>query len=173
MANRQTAELSEERIAQMARDLGALDAKVVPASTVETAQWVRWKCRFGCGGFGATLMCPPHSPTPEQTRAVIDSYQRAVLFEAAHGEPKRIAVALERELFLAGCYKAFGLGSGPCHLCEKCALDEGCRHPHDARPSMEACGIDVFATARKHGFTINVVRDHDDAQHYFGLVLID
>jgi hypothetical protein len=38
---------------------------------------------------------------------------------------------------------------------------------------MEACGIDVFATARTHGFTINVVMDHGDPQHYFGLVLIE
>jgi hypothetical protein len=38
---------------------------------------------------------------------------------------------------------------------------------------MEACGIDVFATARKHGFTINVVRTYQDPQHYFGLVLVE
>jgi hypothetical protein len=38
---------------------------------------------------------------------------------------------------------------------------------------MEACGIDVFATARKHGFTINVVRTSKDPQHYFGLVLVE
>ena len=38
---------------------------------------------------------------------------------------------------------------------------------------MEACGIDVYATARKHGFTIDVVRTREAPQHYFGLVLID
>ena len=38
---------------------------------------------------------------------------------------------------------------------------------------MEACGIDVFATVRKHGFAIEVVRTHGDPQHYFGLVLIE
>jgi glyoxylase-like metal-dependent hydrolase (beta-lactamase superfamily II) len=27
-------------------------------------------------------------------------------------------------------------------------FDRGCRHPDEARPAMEACGIDVFATAR-------------------------
>jgi hypothetical protein len=37
---------------------------------------------------------------------------------------------------------------------------------------MQACGIDVFATARWHGSTIHVVRRPDDPQHYFGLVLI-
>jgi len=38
---------------------------------------------------------------------------------------------------------------------------------------MEACGIDVYATVRRHGFAIEVVRDHDDPQHYFGMVLVD
>ena len=76
-------------------------------------------------------------------------------------------------MFLAGCYKALGLGSGPCRLCDACAFDEGCRHPYRARPSMEACGIDVYATVRKQGFTIDVVRDQTDPQHYFGLVLVD
>jgi hypothetical protein len=33
--------------------------------------------------------------------------------------------------------------------------------------------IDVFATARKNGFTINVVRTSQDPQHYFGLVLVE
>jgi hypothetical protein len=38
---------------------------------------------------------------------------------------------------------------------------------------MEACGIDVYATVRRHGFTIDVVCNHNDPQHYFGLVLIE
>jgi len=38
---------------------------------------------------------------------------------------------------------------------------------------MEACGIDVYATVRRHGFAIEVVRDHEDPQHYFGMVLVD
>jgi hypothetical protein len=38
---------------------------------------------------------------------------------------------------------------------------------------MEACGIDVFGTVRRHGFTISVVRGARDPQHCFGLVLVD
>jgi len=33
--------------------------------------------------------------------------------------------------------------------------------------------IDVFATARKHGFTVQVVKTYKDPQHYFGLVLVE
>ncbi|MGB2938014.1 MAG: DUF2284 domain-containing protein, partial [Phycisphaerae bacterium] len=100
-------------------------------------------------------------------------YETGILFEAPDGEAKRIAAEVERELFLAGRYKALGLGAGPCTVCESCAFDEGCLHPDQARPAMEACGIDVFATARKHGFRIEVVRARRDPQHYFGLVLVE
>ena len=104
---------------------------------------------------------------------MLDQYTRGVLFEAPDNTTKKIAVALERELFLAGYYRAFGLGAGPCELCKSCAFDEGCHHPYKARPAMEACGIDVFATVRKHGFPLEVVRKRDDEQHYYGLVLMD
>jgi len=164
----------EKAFLQKALDLDAKGARLVdPRRDVFTGEWVRWKCQFGCGGFASSLCCPPHSPRPEQTRRLLDGYKRAIFFEAGRGDPKKIAVALERHVFLAGYYKAFGLGAGPCHLCPTCAFDEGCRHAEQARPAMEACGIDVYATARKAGFTINVVRTHQDPQHYFGMVLIE
>ncbi|HUS91289.1 MAG TPA: DUF2284 domain-containing protein [Phycisphaerae bacterium] len=172
-SKRASSRVSDGRALEMARKLGTLGARIVSPADVETAEWVRWKCRYGCGCYGSSRVCPPHSPAPAETRALLDGYRRAVLFEAPPDKAKEIAVALETELFLAGCYKALGLGAGPCMLCETCAFDEGCRHPHRARPAMEACGIDVFATVRRHGFEIDVVRTRDDPQHYFGMVLID
>jgi len=170
MAKRKPAAKS---LVQMALDRGALKAKVIDPKTVETAEWVRWKCRFGCDGFGSSLVCPPNTPTPAETRGMLDEYKVGVLFESPRGKSKSIAVALERELFLGGYYKALGLGAGPCELCDECSLDEGCRHAEEARPSMEGCGIDVFATVRQHGFTIEVVRTRRDPQHYYGLVLVE
>jgi predicted metal-binding protein len=158
---------------QKITELGVREARIIDPKTVETAPWVRWKCQFGCGGYNSSLMCPPHSPTPEETRETLDSYKYAIMFEAGRLDAKEIATKMEREAFLSGHYKAFGLGAGPCRLCNSCAFDRGCRHPDEARPAMEACGIDVFATARKHGFTINVVRTPRDPQHYFGLVLVE
>ena len=167
--------ISAQRLGKMATDAGAGKGKgkVISPDTVKTEAWVRWKCQFGCGGYGSSLVCPPHTPTPSQTRQMLDGYERAILFESPQGQARKIAVKLERTLFLAGCHKALGLGAGPCGICKQCALDDGCRHPHNARPSMEAFGIDVFATARGNGFTIDVVRDHEDRQHYFGLVMVD
>ncbi len=38
---------------------------------------------------------------------------------------------------------------------------------------MESCGIDVYATARKNGFPIEVVRDERSDQNYYGLLLVE
>ena len=157
-----------------AMKMGCDGAIVIPASHVVTGAWVRFKCRFGCPGYGWFLMCPPHSPAPEETARVLRSYRRAILIHSS--DPRRVnkaVVALERDLFLDGYYKASAMGSGPCRLCKICALGEGCRKPYLARPAMEACGVDVFQTARRSGFSINVVKKHGDKADYFGIVLVD
>lgn len=156
-----------------ARELGAAEAKVIRAETVVTAPWVRLKCQFGCGGWGSNLCCPPHTPAPEETARVVASYTRALLVHCrAAGRVTKIARAMEREIFLSGFHKAFAFGAGPCRLCNTCSF-EGCTRPDDARPSMEACGIDVFGTARANRFPIEVVRHESDDQNYYGLILIE
>jgi len=153
--------------------LGAQGAKVIEAASIVTAPWVRLRCQYGCGGYNRTLCCPPFTPTPEETRRVVDCYRRAVLVHCKPGaDVKELVVTLEREAFLAGFYKAFALGAGPCGLCEECNLED-CAHPSQARPAMEACGIDVFATARANGFPIEVVTDSACDQNYYGVVLVD
>jgi predicted metal-binding protein len=157
-----------------ARELGAEGAKVVRPRGVACAEWVRLKCEYGCGGFGLCRTCPPHSPAPERTRRALDGYGRLLLVHVRHGrEVTPLVVRLERELFLAGFHKAFAWGAGPCSLCRTCDLEGPCRHAERARPAMEACGIDVFTTARNAGFPIAVIRTRADARNYFGLVGID
>lgn len=163
------------RYCAAAVDAGCDRASVIPAANVATAAWVRFKCRYGCPGYGGTLMCPPHSPTPAETAEVVRCYRRAILLHSPeHRRLNRIAATLERTLFLDGYYKAWAMGSGPCRLCRAgCAFGEGCRHPYLARPAMEACGVDVFETARRSGFSIGVVRTQRDPQDYFALILVD
>ena len=108
-----------------ARRLGALGAKVIRPADVVTGSWVRWKCQFGCGGYNTSRMCPPYTPAPEQTRRMLDEYDHGILFESPRDMAKNIAAKLERVVFLAGYYKALGLGSGPCSLCRECAFDAG------------------------------------------------
>ena len=154
---------------------GVIDARIIFPPDVETAPWVRLKCQFGCGGYGQCLVCPPFTPTPQEMRKVLDSYKRAILIHfKPEAKVKTIIADLERDIFLRGAWKAFGLGAGPCYLCKKCPVDEEqCRHPERARPAMEACGIDVFSTVKKAGFPIEVVRTTHQCPDYYGLVLVD
>jgi predicted metal-binding protein len=157
------------------RKEGVKKAMAVSPRDVETAGWVRLKCQYGCEGYGQSLTCPPFTPTPEQMRDILDSYKRAILIHFdPEADTKSIIVKLERLIFLSGAWKAFGLGAGPCYFCRECALTSGqCRHAERARPSMEACGIDVFSTAHKAGFDIEVVRTRSQCPNYFGLILVD
>jgi predicted metal-binding protein len=158
-------------------------AKVIAPNSIATAEWVRLKCQFGCPGYGRSHCCPPHTPTPEVTRKVIDSYQKAILLHRRikNGTKRReetkqfneILVRLEVEIFLDGYYKALSMTSGPCRLCKECDLNSLCKHGMEARPSMEACGVDVYKTAKDNGFSIRVVRTPEEEQNIFGLILVD
>lgn len=69
-----------------------------------------------------------------------------------------------------GYYFAAGLGSGACFLCDECVgPNSACRYPYKARPSMEAMGIDVVATANRVGMQLNFNRD---ARSWAGLILV-
>lgn len=160
-------------LSSFAKKRGAKHVKLIPAQSVVTAEWVRLKCQYGCGGYGARLTCPPHSPTPQQTRLLLDGFEHALLVHHADGAALHdLMPDMEREAFLAGFYKAFAMGAGPCRHCDECNLNE-CVHPRKARPSMEACGIDVYATARAHGLPIEVVTSRSQCANYYGLLLLE
>jgi len=171
---------------QLAIDSGATGARQVQPASVTTAPWVRWKCQFGCTGYNRSYTCPPDSPTPEQTRAMLDSYRRGILVhtQAPHtpdilerrAASRKMLVDLEAKMFLDGYYKAFVLLSGSCALCGgECAKVRGepCKNGLRVRPSMEACGIDVYRTARNSGFPVNVLQTRTDTRNYFALLLVD
>ena len=80
---------------------------------------------------------------------------------------------IEREAFLMGYYRAFAMASGPCRLCDECDTAGPCRHPDLARPAMEACGIDVFQTAREAGLPIRVVTHEKDTPNFYSLLLVE
>jgi len=162
------------RFCRKAKKAGALGAKAIPAESVVTAQWVRYKCQYGCDGYGGCLTCPPYSPTPEETGKIVEEFDTAILLHGReHVNLTRIAAELEREIFLAGCYKAIAFGSGPCRFCKECDVQGDCKHPSLARPSMESAGIDVFQTVRNNGFDIQVVTGYGCEATYFGLVLVE
>jgi predicted metal-binding protein len=182
------------------------DLRLIPTEIIVVADWVRLKCRYGCDNYGKHLCCPPFSPTPQETRAILSEYRNAALarFEAKPDSkltPKHAVKALsnsvvkmqktvaelEKTAFLAGCYKAFGMNAMPCALCETCVIEEiqkkdqavfeldgvKCKNKEIMRPSMEACGIDVFKTLQNAGYRPHVLKDCKETVELFGLILLD
>jgi predicted metal-binding protein len=155
------------------------EAKVIHPKTVVTAPWVRMKCRFGCRGYGRSYCCPPETPAAEETWAMLDCYQRAILFhftlEKNEREVRKKAlreffdalIALEGALFKDAFYKAFVFLAGPCDLCDECGKLKGTARlfKAKARPAMEACGIDVYQTAWNNGFPIWPLREKSETQN--------
>jgi predicted metal-binding protein len=174
-----------EKYCSLAVEAGATHAKQIHPSSVVTAAWVRLKCQFGCPGYGRGHCCPPHTPTADETRAILDCYRRAILFhiEVPRGEGKQKnyqkyldrLVELEGEMFKDQYYRAFLFLAGPCRQCEKCGAIEGkpCASPRRARPSMEGCGIDVYQTARNNGFSIQTLRERTETNNWYCLMVVD
>ncbi len=80
----------------------------------------------------------------------------------------------EKKAFAEGFLFAAGFIGGCCRLCDECVAVRGgiqCRFPFKARPSMEAMGIDVIATAKKVGMP--VFFPISDRVTWTGLILID
>lgn len=174
-----------EKYCSLAVEAGATHAKQIHPSSVVTAPWVRLKCQFGCPGYGRGHCCPPHTPTSDETRAILDCYQRAILFHIEislmGGKEKQYQkyldtlVELEGEMFKDQHYRAFLFLAGPCRQCKKCGAVEGkpCASPWKARPSMESCGIDVYQTARNNGFYIQTLRDKAETGNRYCLMMVD
>ncbi|GAB4271551.1 MAG: hypothetical protein Kow0092_26310 [Deferrisomatales bacterium] len=163
-----------EQLDGQARALGLTETRPLAPEAVVTAPWVGEKCRFGCAGYGKGNQCPPRSPALADTRATLASYRSALL---VRGEPPtaefhRRMLALERAAFLSGAPRALALVAGPCRLCPECAPG-ACARPELARPSLEACGVDVYATAEKVGWPLTPVARPDGPAHYLGLLLVE
>ncbi|MFX1256897.1 MAG: DUF2284 domain-containing protein [Promethearchaeota archaeon] len=159
-------------------------AKLITTDKIVIDPRVRWKCRIPiCFGYGMSLNCPPHSPTAEEMREIVDCYTHGILV-SYYPPPKhhvfpgfvtkgigdvsllnQMVSEIEAEATYLGYYFAMGFKGGPCAGCGflspeyiaelmkqkksvPCPALEGqmCPQYLRARPALEACGVDVFAT---------------------------
>jgi len=189
-----------EMLIKRAKEKGANSVKLIPTRDIFVEDYVRQKCRYGCEKFARCFTCPPYAPTPDETRKTLKNYNQGLLIEFTglreieagkrgrtirDKEEKRdvheIMFELEKEAFLNGLYKAFAYAAGPCKICAICPAEKAensnefskkdCKNPLKASPSMEASGIDVYRTARKAGYKINVVKEGERFTS-FGLLLL-
>lgn len=168
---------------------GCDEAEPVLARAIIVDPRVRLKCRLNlCGQYGRNLMCPPQVWEVAETEAVIARYTFALLvqitrkaspteyravFDREKTTMNDLIVSLEQEAFRQGLIMALGLGCGHCQLCPVCAGEEGfsvCRRPSQARPSLEAVGIDVDKSCQTAGLRAGFTQGQVTLT---GLLLID
>ena len=164
---------------------GASAAAVLHPDQVVTAEWVRWKCLYGCDVAGRCLTCPPHSPSPAETRRLLDEYEVALLlrfdvqperseWRRSAAGVLRTALRLEQELFLAGRHKVFAIAGGrSCDLDAACGSPETCASREHLRPGLAGCGIDVFSTSAHAGWPLRVVAAAGEPYHRYALLLVE
>jgi len=184
-----------EELKKITTGLGAVAAEI-RAKDVVIAEWVRFRCRYGCKGYAKHLSCPPYAPDPGETQRMVDGYSVGLLlrFDGVPGHPvirpddipddfhqfyadlirwvNTTIWTIEKTAYYDGFYKAFGFGAYPCSYCKTCVAEEqtgpvdeslrrSCRHMDQVRPSMEAAGMDVFATAAAVGWHLHTIPSRD------------
>ncbi|OGT97340.1 MAG: hypothetical protein A2X80_09450 [Geobacteraceae bacterium GWB2_52_12] len=157
-----------------ASQLGFHAAVDLDPAVIKIEPWVKAKCAYGCSQYARKWSCPPHSMGSEEFRELLGCYSRALLIA---GQPplrsfQEQLLELEKAAFLGGFKKALAFSGGPCCWCETCP-EEGCTHPEKRRPSLEACGCDVFALAESAGIRMAPLRNSDDFVQYIGLLLVE
>lgn len=157
-----------------ARKLGAVKAKIILTATIDLGNWVKLQCQYGCSYYGTRFTCPPFSPTSDEMSEILLDYKKAIVIQMEDPEMVLGAVLnLEDNLKKKGFYKAFGICALPCSLCEICTIDTVCQHPEKARPTFQACGINVTQIMSSLGWgdgipMMTICADN----HPMGMVLI-
>ena len=165
---------------------GFTDVRWIDPAEIVTAEWVRMKCRYGCGEYGRNAACPPNVPSVADCTRFIREYRRAAVFhfpkkvdrpEDRHAWGRKVnleLVKLEQELFRSGFFKAFLIFFDSCGICLECAASRSaCKEPKLARPTADALGVDVFTTVRKIGYPIEVLSDYDQEMNRYAFLLVD
>jgi predicted metal-binding protein len=119
----------------------------IDTGDIVVAEWVRWKCQFGCKGYAKHLSCPPYVPGPDSTRKLLKEYTKAYIvhFKGIPGlkdiDPDKIPenwhpmlrdlilwvhdtmYTLEQAAFYKGYYKSLAFAAYPCIYCDECVSE--------------------------------------------------
>jgi predicted metal-binding protein len=165
-----------ERYAVLARELGAVDAVIIDIQDVVFDPRTYLKCMYGCSTWGKSWICPsaPGALKPWEAKDVLSRYEKALIIHTYDKDSsQRISFSIESKAFVDGYYFAFSMSD--CGLCAECSFPNGepCRFPKQARPAMQAMGIDVFATVGGQGLPIETLADESQKENWYSLVMLE
>ena len=194
MAHKITDLISEEQLERdlekyrkKAIELGATDAKIIPANMTVIDERVVAKCTYPkCPSYGTNINFPPYAMRVDEVRKVINNFRYGILIKIEvppeHTAGKEaiekkmsfpysrklaeITAKIESEAFYEGYHLALAFGSGSCKRlfcgevdCRALVLGQACPHRLKARSSVEAVGMDVYTMATKVGWEIYAIGD--------------
>jgi len=159
---------------QEALERGASRAKIIWTKTIAIGTWGKLQCQFGCSHYGKLHTCPPNTPSSDETSEILADYQRALLIYAGpECNMREMVTGLEETFKTKNYYRAFGLTSRPCDLCQECTIDTFCKYPEKARPTLQGCGIDVQSTVFNNGWGDVSPGKPCSSVENIGLILLD
>ncbi|MBQ4055112.1 MAG: DUF2284 domain-containing protein [Clostridia bacterium] len=165
-------------------DSGAFACGEVPINEINFYDDIRAICEGnGCRVYGKTWVCPPAIGTVEECRERVNSYQRAILFNAVYEledsfdiegmDDARLEFRKLCEDVRAALLPIIPdhrlLANGGCSRCEKCSYpDAPCRFPDTAFQALEGYGVIVSELAKQAG--IKYINGRDTVT-YFAMIL--
>jgi len=165
---------------------GAFKANIIDTKDIVLDSAFRDMCRVNsCGVYGKCWMCPPDVGDIDTLMSKVRNYDYALVYQtvteledsfdfegmiAAKKKSYPLAQNLRKVFSDLKITNVLQLGAGGCGVCESCAkkINEPCRFPEKAMPSLEAYGINVSELAKAAG--MNYVNGQNTVT-YFGAVL--
>ena len=71
---------------KLALERGYPEAKVIPVDAVVVEDRVHLRCMIGCPHYGKSLRCPPHTPSIDEFRKMLNDYRFAMVIKLKKSE---------------------------------------------------------------------------------------
>lgn len=181
-------EVREKYIAKLLSEpesVGFTELKFIHTPQIAPAKWVRLRCQYLCSQTRQSDLCPPFSPTVDDTEKMMMEYRFGLLIRREiplpatrpmpelWGEFEHAMIEAETEAFVRGYGKAFALGVGNCLFCHHDDSMRPCEFPGKRRPTLEAIGVNLYDTLDMAGWDHLIIRDSDEPFQMFGLLLLE
>jgi predicted metal-binding protein len=171
---------SLQTLIRKAFELGASDAKIIPAQAVVVEDRFAEMCASPqCPGYGLAPSCPPYVMKPSEFRDLLTHYEQVLVFkidvptavllsDARHDVAKlihKMSSGIERLAKEKGYTNSKGFAAGSCKMifCNehaKCIVldkNEKCIFFDQARPSLSGLGVNFLELSKILGWQIEKI----------------
>ncbi len=159
--------MDEARLLDLAREAGFGAQLIDTAQICFDAGFLKYCEENKCGNYGANYSCPPDCGTPDEMRARVMRFSRALVLTTRRPMPdfsdletfRRCKLDHNRRMLeIIHALRAQNMpclmcGASNCALCERCAIIDGhpCVNPQDRYSCLSAYCVNVSELAKASG----------------------